>query len=157
MRHQLKREQQLYCDLATAWAFFSSSKNLSKITPKEMNFVVLTNLSDDEIYPGMEIDYTVSPLLGIPMKWKTLITHVEFQKSFTDFQKKGPYKYWKHFHEFVPNEKGVLMKDTVNYELPMGILGSIAHRLFVKKKLEDIFNYRYRVLENSFNEIAPAT
>lgn len=147
----------MYCDLATAWAFFSSSKNLSKITPKEMNFVVLTNLSDDEIYPGMEIDYTVSPLLGIPMKWKTLITHVEFQKSFTDFQKKGPYKYWKHFHEFVPNEKGVLMKDTVNYELPMGILGSIAHRLFVKKKLEDIFNYRYRVLENSFNEIAPAT
>lgn len=157
MQYQLKREQQLHCDLATAWAFFSSPKNLSKITPKEMHFVVLTNLNDDEIYPGMEIDYTVSPLLGIPMKWKTLITHVEFQKSFTDLQKKGPYKYWKHFHEFVPNEKGVLMKDTMDYELPMGILGGIAHRLFVRKKLEDIFNYRYRVLENSFDEITPVT
>ena len=157
MRYQLKREQQLQCDIETAWKFFCSPQNLSRITPKEMNFVVLTKLSDSEIYPGMEIEYTVSPLFHIPLKWKTRITQVDFHKSFTDLQEKGPYKYWKHFHEFFPDEKGVLMKDTVDYELPFGILGALAHGLLVKKKLNNIFNFRYRVLQDNFNKIIAAT
>lgn len=117
-----------------------------------MNFVVKSEIKTDEIYEGMEIAYTVSPVLNIPMKWKTLITDVDFQKSFTDFQEVGPYKYWNHFHEFIPNEKGVLMKDTVDYELPLGFLGIIAHKVFVKKKLARIFDYRYKVLEERFNK-----
>jgi len=152
MRYKLYREQQLTCDLATAWAFFSSPMNLSEITPKEMGFVVTSDCDQQEIFEGMIIDYLVSPILRFPLKWKTKITQVEKNKSFTDFQLKGPYAYWDHFHEFIPNEKGVLMKDRVDYELPLGILGTIAHRIFVKKKLERIFDYRYQVLEELFNQ-----
>lgn len=152
MKHRLYREQQLNCDIETAWKFFSSANNLSKITPKEMNFVVLTKFENDEIYEGMIIDYFVSPLFGIKMKWQTEIIHVDFQKSFTDFQKKGPYKLWHHFHEFIENENGVLMKDTVDYELPLGFLGEIAQSLLVKKKVEGIFDYRYQILEKMFNK-----
>lgn len=151
MIHRLFREQQLSCDINTAWKFFSSAHNLSEITPKDMGFIVLTSMENDEIYEGMIIDYYVSPLLGIKLKWKTEITQVVFHKSFTDFQKKGPYKLWNHFHEFIPNDQGVLMRDTVDYELPLGFLGEIAHRLFVKKKLDHIFSYRYKVLEELFN------
>ena len=86
------------------------------------------------------IDYTVSPIFRIPMKWRTKITDVDFQKSFTDFQEKGPYKYWNHFHELI------------NYEMPFSILGTIAHQLFVKRKLESIFSYRYQYLEKTFNQ-----
>ncbi len=152
MRYQLQTTQQLNCDLETAWKFFSSPHNLSKITPKEMNFIVKSEIKEDEIYEGMEIDYTVSPVLNIPMKWKTIITKVDFQKSFTDFQEKGPYKYWNHQHVFIPNEQGVLMKDTVDYELPIGFLGTIAHKVFVKKKLDSIFDYRFKFLEERFNQ-----
>jgi len=152
MIHKLYREQQLNCDIQTAWEFFSSANNLSKITPKEMNFIVLTEMTEDEIFEGMIIDYYVSPVFGIKMKWKTEITQVDFQKSFTDFQKKGPYKLWNHHHEFIINDKGVLMKDSVDYELPLGFLGEIAHILFVKKKLEHVFSYRYKVLEERFNK-----
>jgi len=151
MVHQLIREQQLNCDIETAWKFFSSAHNLSKITPKDMNFTVRTQLENDEIYEGMIIDYYVSPLLGIKMEWQTEITQVMHHKNFIDFQKKGPYKLWNHFHEFIPNEKGVLIKDVVDYELPLGFLGEIAHKLFVKKKLEHIFNYRFNILEEMFN------
>ena len=151
MVHRLYREQQLNCDIETAWKFFSSANNLAVITPKDMNFTVLTKLQNDEIYKGMLIDYTVSPILKIPMKWQTQITQVDFQKSFTDFQQKGPYKLWKHYHEFIPNENGVLIKDTVSYELPMGFLGEIAHQLFVKSKLKSIFDFRHEVLEVMFN------
>ncbi|MDR6457829.1 ligand-binding SRPBCC domain-containing protein [Chryseobacterium vietnamense] len=148
--YRLYREQQLNCTIETAWEFFSSPHNLSQITPQSMNFVVLSE-SSDAISEGMEIDYTVSPVLGIPMKWKTVISQVEDYKSFTDFQKEGPYKHWNHFHEFIPNDHGVLMQDTVDYELPMGFLGKIAHQLFVKEKLKNIFDFRYRVLHQRFN------
>ncbi|MFA5556369.1 MAG: SRPBCC family protein [Flavobacteriaceae bacterium] len=151
MKYQLYREQQLQCDIDTAWRFFSNPKNLSKITPKDMGFTVLSNYTDSEIFEGMIIDYTVSPFLNIPLNWQTKIIQVEKNKSFTDFQEKGPYKFWNHYHEFIPNENGVLMRDTVDYELPLGFLGTIAHRLFVKNKLEIIFNYRYAVLDKFFN------
>ena len=152
MVHRLYREQQINCDIDIAWKFFSAANNLSVITPPEMNFIVRTKLENDEIFEGMIIDYTVSPLMNIPMKWQTEITQVDLRKSFTDFQKKGPYKLWNHFHEFVENENGVLIKDTVTYELPMGFLGELAHSLFVKKKLEGIFGFRHQVLEVMFNK-----
>lgn len=152
MRYLLYREQQLNCDLETAWIFFSSPDNLSKITPTDMGFTVLSQNQDEPIFVGMIIDYTVSPLFNIPLKWRTKIIQVDFQKSFTDFQEKGPYKYWHHHHEFIPNEEGILMKDTVNYELPLGILGTIAHGLLVKRKLEKIFAYRYQVLDKMFQK-----
>lgn len=152
MIHHLKREQQLFCNIETAWKFFSSANNLSEITPKEMNFIVRTKLEDDEIFQGMIIDYYVSPLFGIKMNWQTEITQVNYLENFTDFQKKGPYKLWNHFHEFIPNDKGVLIKDTVYYELPMGFLGEIAHKIIVKNKLEQIFDYRFKVLEKLFNQ-----
>ncbi|MEN2436648.1 SRPBCC family protein [Weeksellaceae bacterium A-14] len=151
MKHQLGREQQLKCDIATAWDFFSSPMNLSEITPKDMNFTVLSEDKGEKIFVGMLIDYTVSPLFGIPLKWQTKIAQVDELKSFTDFQQKGPYRYWNHFHEFIPNENGVLMKDTVDYELPFGLLGEIAHSLVVRGKLKNIFDYRYRILEKQFN------
>ncbi|RMZ58730.1 hypothetical protein D1632_14165 [Chryseobacterium nematophagum] len=151
MKHRLFREQQLNCDIDTAWQFFSSAHNLSKITPTDMNFIVLTSFENDRIFEGMIIDYYVSPLWGIQMKWQTEILQVDFQKNFIDFQKKGPYKLWRHHHEFIPNEKGVLMKDTIDYELPMGILGELVHRFLVKKKVEKIFDYRYEILEQLFN------
>lgn len=152
MKYQLYREQQLQCDIETAWDFFSSPMNLSKITPKDMGFTVLSDFENEPIYEGMLIDYTVSPILGIPLKWKTRITQVDATKSFTDFQQKGPYKYWNHFHEFIPNAEGVVMKDTVDYELPLGVLGTMAHWLFVKNKLASIFDFRYQILEQQFRK-----
>lgn len=152
MKYILYREQHLECDLQTAWIFFSSPMNLSKITPKDMAFTMLTGNKTEEIFEGMIIDYTVSPILGIPLKWRTRITEVVPNRSFTDFQEKGPYKLWNHHHEFIANENGVLMIDKVDYELPFGVLGNLAHTLFVKKKLEKIFNYRFHILENLFNK-----
>ena len=100
----------------------------------------------------MIIDYKVSPLFNIPLKWRTRISKVDNPKSFTDFQEKGPYQYWEHHHEFIPVDGGVLMKDRVTYSLPLGILGRLAHRMLVKPRLEAIFNYRYQVLEKKFNQ-----
>ncbi|TDQ77949.1 SRPBCC family protein [Sphingobacterium yanglingense] len=151
MDYLLFRQQQLSCDIDTAWDFFSNPHNLANITPDKMKFEVLSGGLEESIYVGMKIDYRIVPIFGVPMRWRTSITHVDTKKSFIDFQEKGPYKIWEHTHQFTPNENGVLMQDSVRYVLPMGILGRLAHMLFVRNKLNEIFDYRHKVLEAKFN------
>lgn len=145
-----RTEQFLAVDINTAWDFFSSAKNLALITPPELDFKILTKLNGQEIYEGMLINYTVKPLLGIPLRWETEICRVEKPLFFTDRQLKGPYKLWEHTHSYVEMNNGVLMKDEVKYQLPLGFLGDIAHSIIVRKKVEDIFSFRKQVLETMF-------
>lgn len=148
--YQLHTEQFLPISLDKAWSFFSSPQNLSKITPPELKFKIESNLQQADIHNGMNIRYTVSPLLGIPLTWVTEITQVNQPSSFTDRQIAGPYKKWEHTHTFVPVENGVMMYDLVKYQLPFSFLGKFAHWLFVRKKIETIFYYRKEVLTSIF-------
>lgn len=147
--YQFKRTQLVKTDIQTCWDFFSSPKNLKKITPEYMGFDVLLDIPE-KMYPGLMIEYTVKPVFSIPMKWITEITHVEPLKFFVDEQRKGPYKIWHHEHHFETVENGVMMKDIVSYELPMGFLGRMVHPFIVEKKLKEIFDYRFKVVEEYF-------
>lgn len=152
MVYQYKTEQFLPIDIETAWKFFTSPKNLSTITPAELDFKILSELKDEDVYEGMKIDYRVKPLLNIPMRWQTEIIKVKKGSFFTDTQLKGPYRLWEHTHIFTPVEGGVMVQDMVNYELPLGVLGNLAHSLFVKKKIEKIFLYRRNILDKMYNK-----
>ena len=146
----LYREQELPISIDEAWAFFSTPKNLDKITPPEMGFVIKSQLEDAGIFRGMKIQYIIRPLLGIPLKWITEISEVNAPHLFTDRQLKGPYALWDHTHYFTTVTGGVKMRDEVKYRLPLGWLGVIAHTLFVRKKLVEIFDFRKQVLEQIF-------
>lgn len=153
MIYQFKSEHFLPITMDTAWEFFSSPGNLAKITPPEMDFKVLTHLGDEEIYNGMLIDYTVKPLFGVPLHWQTEIFMVDKPNCFADRQLKGPYTLWEHKHTFIEKEGGVLMLDEVKYQLPLGILGQLVHSLLVKKKVENIFAFRAKVLDQIFKKL----
>jgi len=147
--YQFKREQLVKTDMETCWKFFSSPANLQKITPSYMGFDVLTDVPET-MYEGLMIAYRVRPLFGIPVEWITEITHVKENQFFVDEQRKGPYKIWHHEHHFRETAEGILMKDIVTYELPFGKLGKLAHPVLVKKKLEEIFDFRFKVVEEVF-------
>jgi ligand-binding SRPBCC domain-containing protein len=147
---KLERKLFIPAEIHIVWKFFSDPHNLEKITPRDMKFDVIDCPDTDEIYTGMRIEYSVSPLLSIPLKWVTLIKAVNPFQSFTDTQAKGPYSLWEHTHTFEVKEKGVLMTDEVLYKLPLGPLGIIAHTLFVRKKLERIFDYREKIIKDVF-------
>lgn len=149
--YQLKRTQFVKTDLQTCWDFFSSPKNLKVITPDYMGFDVLVDVPE-KMYEGLMIEYIVKPLLGIPMKWVTEIKYVHDKEFFVDEQRKGPYKIWHHEHHFKEVEGGVEMTDIVSYEIPFGVLGKIAHPILVKRKLEEIFDYRFRKVEEIFGK-----
>ena len=103
------------------------------------------------MYPGQIIEYTVKPLLGIPLYWMTEITHVEEGKYFVDEQRFGPYSLWHHQHHFREVPGGVEMTDIVHYKIPLWILGDIANALFVRKQLQGIFDYRFKKVEELFS------
>ncbi|KQL56832.1 SRPBCC family protein [Shouchella oshimensis] len=149
--YMLKREQLLAISLDDAWAFFSSAENLQAITPSYMKFTI-TNSPGEHIYPGQLITYKVSPLLSIPLTWITEITQVVDQSYFIDEQRFGPFKLWHHQHHFSETEKGVKMTDIVHYSLPFHFIGQLAHSITVKSRLEEIFEYRYNILEERFNK-----
>ena len=143
MIHQIIKQQLIKSSIEEVWDFASSPKNLKKITPNYMNFIIKSKNTDEKIYPGMIIYYNVSPILKIPTRWVTEITHVKKNQYFVDEQRVGPYKIWHHEHHFKAQKDGVLMTDIISYKLPFGILGRIVNFLFIKKKINDIFNYRY--------------
>jgi len=151
--YTLRTEQELPISIEEAWNFFSTPLNLNEITPKEMKFNILTDIEGKRMYPGMIINYIVTPIANIPMRWTTEIKHVEHQKYFVDEQRFGPYAMWHHKHFFEPTDKGVKMVDQVDYALPLGWFGQIARELFVQNKLNEIFDYRFKTLEEKFGRI----
>ena len=147
--YQIKRTQLVRTDLKTCWKFFSDPSNLQKITPDYMGFKVLTEVPS-EMYEGLVISYTVSPLFGIPMNWVTEITHVRDLHYFVDEQRIGPYRMWHHEHHFKEVEGGVEMTDIVSYVLPFGLVGKAVHPIIVKNKLNEIFEHRFKAVEQLF-------
>ena len=147
----LYQEQKLNISLSEAWNFFSSPKNLKEITPSYMGFDILSKIPD-KMYAGQIIEYSVRPLFNLPMKWVTEITHVSEPHFFVDNQIVGPYKIWHHQHKFEElSSRQILMTDIVSYQPPVPLIDGLMNKLFIRKKLEEIFNYRREFLENKFN------
>jgi len=96
--YTLKTEQELPITLKRSWDFFSSPKNLFKITPEHMNFKILTDFK--KMYEGQIIKYKVSPFPFFRVGWTTKITYVEEPFSFIDTQVSGPFRLWEHTHTF---------------------------------------------------------
>lgn len=146
--HSIKTVQLIKISMDEAWDFFSSPANLQKITPEKLGFKIVSKHHGEKMYAGQIIEYYVKPLFGIPLYWMTEITHVVDKKYFIDEQRFGPYTMWHHQHHFKETPEGIEMTDIVHYKLPFGILGELAHTLFVKKQLQGIFDYRFKVVED---------
>ena len=149
--YTLHKKQNLPISVDQAWEFLSSPANLKTITPDYMGFNILSG-ADRPMFPGQIIQYIVTPVLGIKTKWVTEITHVKDKEYFVDEQRFGPYALWHHKHFIKAIDGGVEMEDIIDYKVPMGILGQLAHPILVKPKLEEIFSYRTKKLEELFGK-----
>ncbi|HUF52889.1 MAG TPA: SRPBCC family protein [Dehalococcoidia bacterium] len=144
----LEREVFIPAPREEVFEFFQDPRNLRRITPKSLGFKI-TKIDELPMMAGLQISYTISPMV-LPMGWRTTIAEWDPPNGFADVQTKGPYKKWRHHHTFEEVEGGTLMRDRVQYELPLGILGTIAHRLIVARQLRHIFDYRARRIRKFF-------
>jgi ligand-binding SRPBCC domain-containing protein len=136
----LEREQLIPRPRPEVFAFFSDARNLERVTPPRLSFRILTPMPI-AMHAGARIDYRLS-LFGVPFRWRTLIESYSPDESFVDVQLSGPYRSWHHIHRFEERGDGTVMSDRVEYSLPLGPLGGVAHALFVARQLRSVFDFR---------------
>lgn len=136
--------------LAEVFRFFAEPGNLARITPPQMRFRV-TNGPGRPLRAGDRIEYEMR-ILGIPVRWRTLINSWRENESFSDLQERGPYRSWLHTHTFRAVAGGVEMRDHVDYELSLGWIGRLAAGWWVRRELARIFAYRESVIRKAFEE-----
>lgn len=137
----LEREQIIPRPRRETFAFFGDAFNLERLTPPFLRFRILTP-PPITMRAGTRIEYRLA-LFGVAFNWKTRIESWTPDESFADLQLAGPYALWQHTHTFAevaPHQ--TLMRDRVEYRIPYGVIGRIAHALFVKRTLKEIFDYR---------------
>ncbi len=142
----LERQQRVTGTLEQAWAFLQNPANLDRITPPDLQFRIVTDIPAI-MYNGLIVEYRITiPLIGTH-SWVTEIKHIREGLSFVDEQRLGPYRFWHHYHEIRQDKGGVLLMDRICYQPPFGVLGRLAHRLYIRRTLERIFDYRRLRLE----------
>lgn len=137
---RIERKQFVPRSRDEVFAFFSNAANLEALTPAFLQFHILTP-APIEMRSGTLIDYELK-LFGIRFHWQTLIELFEPNTRFVDVQLTGPYRRWHHEHRFEDAPGGTWIADLVDYEMPFGPVGRIAHGLSVKRSLRTIFDFR---------------
>ena len=151
MIYMLYREQVVHSGIDKVWDYFSTPKNLNAMTPRSLQFRIMSDLPE-KMYLGQIIQYKVKAVPLIWSNWLTEIKYVEEGRKFVDEQRIGPYKLWFHEHIFIPLESNkVKIIDRVHYDIGFGIIGSILNALWIKKRLNDIFNFRFKKVSEIFN------
>jgi ligand-binding SRPBCC domain-containing protein len=142
--HVFRTEQRIERPLPEVFTFFSRAENLERITPPWLSFAII---GDDptEVTAGTVIEYRLR-LRGLPLRWVSRIDSFEPERFFVDRQIKGPYKLWVHRHEFEADGDGAVIRDEVHYQLPLGVLGALAHLISVRRDLVRIFAYRQQAV-----------
>ena len=143
-----RAEQFVPQPLDEVFKFFSKAENLELLTPKWLNFHILS-VAPTPVQKGTLIRYSLRYRI-FPISWTTEIIEWNPPHRFVDVQLKGPYKLWHHEHRFIAEGSGTRIADEVQYLLPFGIFGSIAHALKVKKDVETIFAYRTEAVKRLF-------
>lgn len=143
--YQLRCEMIVPKPILEVYEMFENPYNLAIITPPWLNFLV-TSQEKVEMRLGAEIDYRFT-WFGLAMNWRTRITSYAPPRQFVDEALRSPYVFWRHLHTFETVAGGTLVRDSVDYKLPLGPLGKLAHALAVKANLITIFTFRQQALD----------
>lgn len=149
--HQLARDQVVNLPQAQVFDFFATAENLARITPARLGFKFLEP-PPERFAVGAEVRYRIH-LNGIPVNWTSRITEWDPPRRFADLQVKGPYHHWTHTHIFdADGDSRTIIRDRVEYEVPLGPLGEIARRLFVDRQLKAIFDFRAQAFAQALGD-----
>jgi ligand-binding SRPBCC domain-containing protein len=160
MRYHFNAEQHLPYPLETVFAFFADPANLPRLMPdwqqariEHADYIAPPPpphpfLGSDSIVAGSgtKLTLTIRPIPYSPVRlpWDAQIEDFRWLEGFCDVQLRGPFKYWRHSHTVRSAASGTIIHDAVEYEVPLGFLGSIANTIFLSKQLASTFRFRQK-------------
>jgi ligand-binding SRPBCC domain-containing protein len=131
------------------FAFHEDPEVLMKLTPPWERVEVIEFAGSIKVGTKTIIKTFVGPFTKI---WEAEHTEYIANRLFADKQIRGPFAYWYHRHRFEPTATGTtMMIDEIDYALPFGWLGNLFGGAFVRAKLERMFAYRHKVLQQRFS------
>lgn len=80
-----------------------------------------------------------------PVRWLARHTVYDPPRVFEDVQERGPFRRWRHRHIISAHAEGATLRDEIEYEPPLGILGKLAAPFLIRPRLEKLFDYRHQV------------
>ena len=132
-------------DVDKVFDFFTHNKNIQKLVSKNSDILLTSN--DTKYSKGSVIDHQFN-LYGIPLRWKSLVSHFSKDRRYTDIQFSGPYKKWVHNQVIKPFNGGTLIMDEVAYSFPFSIFTDLITSNKVKKDIESLYNYKSNKLSD---------
>jgi ligand-binding SRPBCC domain-containing protein len=148
--YRLSCTQRVVEPIERVFPFFSEARNLERLTPAFLRFQILAS-SHEVLQAGSLIDYRLR-LHGVPVRWRTRIEEWAPPLRFVDVQIRGPFRYWQHLHEFVQDEGGTLVKDTVDFDVYCQRLYQTPLLGWIDTDLRRIFEFRRSVIGSVFGE-----
>ena len=145
-------EQRVSCPIANTFSFFSTARNLERLTPPFLKFRI-HYISSEPLVAGAIIDYSLR-LHHLPIRWQSQIEQWEPPYHFVDNQIRGPFKLWRHTHTFRADGNDTIITDTVQFNLYCRSLKHTPILTWIHNDLRTIFEFRQReitkVFENGF-------
>ncbi|MEP6848092.1 MAG: SRPBCC family protein [Acidobacteriota bacterium] len=85
-------------------------------------------------------------ILGIfTSRWVAEHTAYDPPRMFEDVQISGPFKSWRHQHLIEPDKDGAVLRDSIEFYMPLQFFGPLAAPIAVTPRLEKMFAYRHKV------------
>lgn len=137
------------------FAFHTEPANLLRITPGNITVDILRFDSAGE---GAMVELRVRPLPLVATRWLMRFDVFEPPENggpgrLRDAQVRGPFRVWRQLREFIPEgEDACVLRDTVEYSLPLGPIGRLLDRLFVRREVRNIFAHRQAAIKRLLEE-----
>lgn len=124
----------------------SRSIDLHKISTQQTNEEAIAGVTSGLIGMNQSVTWRAKHF-GIYQNLTSKITAFEPPNYFVDEMEKGIFKRFKHEHIFKEDQGQTLMIDVFDYESPLGILGQIADKLFLKKYMQNLLEKRNETIK----------
>jgi ligand-binding SRPBCC domain-containing protein len=180
MGHSFQSDQLVLHPIELVFAFFANPFNLALLMPAWQNARIQdASLVPPPVQPGVDrsrdlpeavaagagsrltLSFRPVPLSPVRLSWQAEIAEFAWNHHFTDRQIRGPFASWSHRHLFRPIDRegmhSTVITDVIEYEMPLGALGELAHRLLVRRQIHRAFAYREAELPRVLASLASQT
>ncbi len=137
------KESTIEASAEKVFAFHESEDAFERLQPPWQKSEIIQPPASLEVGTRVIIRVKIGPV------WQRMVAeHVEYEpgRMFADRLIEGPFAEWLHRHIVIPKgEDRCVLRDDIEYELPLGALGRIFGGPVAKRQLERLFEYRHRV------------